>query len=91
MNSAGNILIAVWIASLVVFVVVTIIIGGDAINGKTEGGHYYLYLQGHLNEVSSSIWHFDRTFTIFIMIVSPLSALGGTVLKAMSRKRERAV
>jgi len=56
--------VAITILNFVVFVGLTLHLGGDAVNGKTEGGRYYLF--GHnvhtgkkgYTEVSSAVYRY---------------------------------
>ena len=42
-----------------VFVLASVYLGGDALNGHIEAGHYFLCAHGRCTEVSSSIWHYS--------------------------------
>ena len=45
---------------------IALAIGGDAFNGKAEGGHYYLGGHGHLTEVSSVTYWYSFTHAISV-------------------------
>ena len=34
-------------------------LGGDALNGYIQTGHYFLCAHGHCTEVSASAWHYS--------------------------------
>ena len=49
-------------------------LGGDALNGYVQAGHYYLHSShGHYTEVPQSVWSFSYWHT--------LSAIGGICLR----------
>ena len=54
------------------FITVSVYLGGDALNGYMQAGHYFLCVHGHCTEVSSSIWHYSWWHAV--------SALGGIIL-----------
>jgi hypothetical protein len=54
------------------FVFASLYLGGDALNGHIAAGHYFLCMQGHCTEVSSSIWHYSYLHAV--------SAIGGFFL-----------
>ena len=47
--------IVCWV-NFAVFLAVNVSIGGDALNGKTAGGHYYLNNHGRYTEVSHAVF-----------------------------------
>ncbi|WP_428484515.1 hypothetical protein [Rhodopila sp.] len=54
--------VAVAIVNFIAFVIIAILIGGDAWNGKMENGRYFVANHGRLTEVSASVftyslWH----------------------------------
>ena len=50
-----------WIVALnfVAFFVVAAYLGGDALNGHIENGHYYVCWRGGCHEVSNTIWNYS--------------------------------
>lgn len=65
-------LISFWFAALgflngILFIVISLFIGGDAVNGKVEAGHYYLFgysvktgVKGY-TEVSKDLFNYSRS------------------------------
>jgi hypothetical protein len=49
----------------------SIYLGGDALNGYVQTGHYFLCAHGHCSEVSSPIWHYSywHAYSSFLGIV----------------------
>lgn len=63
--------IAFWLAAVA--------LGGDAISGKIESGHYFLSSHGHLNEVSRRVFAYSRFHTYSVFITHPLALLAGYI------------
>ena len=89
--------IGIWLSSLVlinfiIFVIITIFIGGDAINGKVENGHYYLHgysIETGLRdytEVSKSIFDYSKWHIYSIWITFPLIFVYYFIDKRMKTK-----
>jgi len=54
------------------FIVGTIVLGGDAVNGKAEGGHYYVSNHGKLVEVSPAAFTYSRIHCYAVWTTHPL-------------------
>ena|ERR1019366_4948982 len=74
----------IWLRCLAVFAFVNFftfwiaagLLGGDAINGKIENGHYFLRSHAHLKEVSSAVFFYSR--------IHCLSAMAGIFILAIA-------
>ena len=55
-----------WIANFAVYVGVAIWLGGDAFNGHSDAGRYFLAMRGHLTEVSRGVFQFSRWYTYIL-------------------------
>jgi ABC-type spermidine/putrescine transport system permease subunit I len=64
------------ILNFAAFWLISMKLGGDALNGKTENGRYYLMAKGKETEVSRSVWIYSMTHTISVLIGFPLAAAG---------------
>ena len=62
-------------ANFAVFFIVALAIGGDAFNGKAEGGRYFLANHGKLTEVSRAVYDYSRYHTMSLFITHPLAFL----------------
>ena len=51
---------------------VSLCLGGDALNGKIENGHYYLANHGELKEVSEATWNYSYYHSVSVLITHPL-------------------
>lgn len=67
--------IFVWLtfANLAAFAIETLWLGGDAINGHTANGHYFLSYGGQLTEVSHAIFVYSRWHTISLFVMMPIA------------------
>jgi hypothetical protein len=54
------------------FISVSVLLGGDALNGYVHTAHYFLCAHGHCTEVSGSTWNYSWWHAV--------SALGGILL-----------
>jgi hypothetical protein len=77
---------AVTIINFMVFIAVASRIGGDAVNGKEENGHYFLANHGHLTEVTAgvftySLWHVRSLFLTFPLGMLAMALLAMRVMK----------
>jgi hypothetical protein len=55
--------------NIVVFVVVAMAIGGDALNGTSVDGHYYLASHGRLTEVSAGVFHYSEVHAVITQLL----------------------
>ena len=86
----GAILLSIAFINFAVFWIVAVCIGGDAISGKAENGHYYVSSHGKPTEVSSRVWHYSRVHTRSVWITHPIGLLGGAALMALSDRAGKA-
>jgi hypothetical protein len=64
-----------WI-NIPVFVLTAWMVGGLALNGKREAGHYYVVDHGHHTEVSRTAWVCCSVEQMIFMITSPVVLAG---------------
>src|SRR5215831_9649657 len=72
-------ILAALCVNLVSWVVFTMTQGGDALNGKVEGGRYYLGSHGRYTEVSARKYQFSRCQTVSNMVTLAI-LIGGSML-----------
>jgi hypothetical protein len=65
------------VLNFVAYLIVTSQIGGDAINGGEQAGHFYLSAHGRRTEVSRSTYMFSRYHTYSLWITHPLAMICG--------------
>ena len=80
MKAFAYALIIVGILNFLVYFFVAASIGGDAINGKIEGGKYYLEHHGRFTEVSRSVFEYSRFHTYSVWVTFPLVIFGAYLL-----------
>ena len=54
--------------------------GGDAFNGRVEGGHYFLGSHGDFVEVSHAVWVYSRVHVISNFVTFALAVMALTVM-----------
>jgi hypothetical protein len=78
-----NMVIAVGLLNFLIFVAGAIYLGGDAVNGKIEGGRYYLFgvrsESGRkvYTEVSKPVFTYSRWHVYSIFVTWPLVMVAG--------------
>ena len=80
-------LFVIGILNFAAYCIISLSIGGDAINGKTEGGKFYLGEHGRYKEVSSSVFEYSRIHTYSVWVTHPLAMFGAFLLIA-DKKRQ---
>jgi len=87
-----GIAMVVGVLNFVLFFAETSYLGGDAVNGKAEGGKYYLwgYHDGSkgYTEVSQAVFNFSKWHVYSMMITLPVMMLAGFAEKRMSIRPE---
>ena len=73
----GALLFGVGVVNMVVCFVIAIILGGNALNGKIEDGHYYLAQHSELTEVSRSVWLYSCVHFWTVIAYLPVMIVGG--------------
>ena len=68
------------------FFIVVDNIGGDAVSGKIEAGHYYVASHGHYTEVSRALYIYSYIHTVSVFVTYPLFFICGFLL---DRKKQR--
>ncbi len=63
------------LANFFVFFVVALCIGGDAINGKMEGGHFYLMSHGRLTQVDEEVFAYSKWHAVSVWITHPCALI----------------
>jgi hypothetical protein len=76
--------------NFVAFVVVALIIGGDAINGHSESGRYYLANHGILTEVSEPTFIYSMTHAISVIVLFGLALICEIALRIIAWREHAA-
>jgi hypothetical protein len=71
------------------FFVATLILGGDALNGKVEGDRYFLSWGGEYTEVSEGVYRYSRAHGISMLVIFPLGVIGAGILLPYADRVEK--
>ncbi len=77
--------------NFIAFMIITVKIGGDAISGRAEQGHYYVSEHGRQTEVSYPVYLFSYIHTISVMITHPLGLLAIFFLSRIKKQKNNAL
>jgi hypothetical protein len=81
-----------WVVAIVNFAsfwIIAVASGGDAVNGKEEGGRYFLANHGSYTEVTKAFFEYSRIHSMSVWITHPIAILGAFWFA--SRKKETLV
>ena len=85
MKRLGYALVALYVLNAIVFVAITRELGGSALNGKVEGGKFFVGDHGRYAEVSASTYEFSRWHTYAFLATNPALLIA---LFALERRRK---
>ena len=75
------------LANFAAFFIAALILGGDAVSGKTEGGRFFLANHGRFTEVSRITFIYSRYHAVSLFITHPLGFLAAWRLKVAKDRR----
>ena len=75
------------LANFIAFFIAAMILGGDALNGKTEGGRFFLADHGTLTEVSRVTFVYSRYHAMSLFITTPIAFLAAWRVKVARDRR----
>jgi len=58
--------------NFLVFMLVALYLGGDALGGKEEHGRYFLESHGHFTEVSEDVFRYSKVHARSVELTAPL-------------------
>jgi hypothetical protein len=74
------------VINFAVFAAGTVYFGGDALNGHQAAGHYFLWSEGQLTEVSQAVFEYCRWQALSLFVTHPLGmAMGWYLWKRQNR------
>jgi hypothetical protein len=76
-HKACVIIFEIAIANLILFAIIGLIIGGDALSGKVEGSHYYLGNHGQFTETNYFIFWYSKVHAYSLLVTHPLALAAG--------------
>jgi hypothetical protein len=65
-------------------------LGGDAVNGKIAGGHFFLGEHGKFTGVSEAVYTYSLWHARSVFVTHPLAMLAGYLLKMEGQTRKAA-
>ncbi len=75
------------LANFFSFFVVAVYLGGDALNGKMEGGHFYLMSHGRFTEVDESVFTYSKWHAISVWITHPCALIAAYFYNRLRGKK----
>ena len=67
-------------ANFVLFIALYFYLGGDALSGKEEHGHFFLGSHGHYTEVSGQVFRYSEVHARSVAYTMPVIMLVGLLL-----------
>ena len=86
LGAIGTAIFFIAMINFAIFWAVALKIGGDAISGKVENGHYYVCEHGKYTEVSRGVWNYSKAHTISVFFTHPIGILGCALAAYAARK-----
>ena len=83
-----RLIFGVGIVNFLVFFLVAVHLGGDAVNGKVVADHYYLASHGRYTEVSEEIFNYSRWHVYSLWVTAPLALFAVLFYYWIGGKRE---
>src|SRR5260370_37491514 len=91
---ASRVIVALGILNFLIFVAIATYLGGDAVNGKVEEGHYYLYAlridlwRKVYTDVSERVVSYTTPHVYSIFVTCPLVLASGLALNRIRKRAE---
>jgi hypothetical protein len=90
LSNLAAVVSVVGLLDFVSFLIGASYLGGDAVNGKIQGGRYYLYGPYHgmkaYHEVSQAVFDYSRWHAYSLMIIWPLMIVLGIAAKRAEKR-----
>jgi hypothetical protein len=88
MKRLCHVLFTVAIVNFLIFFLMALSIGGDAVNGKVEGGKYYVANHGKYTEVSKTVFTYSRFHCYSVWVTHPVGILAMIAWSMAKRNRK---
>ena len=75
------------IVNFVAFLIGAAALGGDAVNGKSEGGRYFVADHGKLTEVSKAAFTYSRFHCYALWVTHPMAMICALVFYVPKQSR----
>ena len=73
--------------NFVLFVAGTFVLGGDALNGHVDGGHYFVGSHHHFTEVSRAAYWYSAIHALSVVVTLPIAAVMALSARAYLKRR----
>lgn len=84
-----NWLFFVTLVNFFAFVFVAVRLGGDAVNGKIENGHFYLASHGRYTEVSEAVFTYSKWHTYSVILTYSVLFIAALFLHRRGKVRPK--
>jgi hypothetical protein len=71
----------VGVLNFLTFWFAAVYLGGDAVNGRAVGDHYFLSNHGYLHEVSKTVFTYSKWHVYSVFVTHPVAILSAWFLK----------
>ena len=78
------------VLNFLTFVIGAFMLGGDAVNGRMIGEHFYLAEHGKFTEVSEAVYTYSLWHVRSVFVTHPLAMLAGYLLRMEGQARKAA-
>jgi hypothetical protein len=76
------------VVNFLVFFVMAIYLGGDALSGKIANGHYYLASHGRYTEVSAAVFTYSKWHTSSVILTHSLAFIAAFLATRRARRSQ---
>ena len=82
-----GVIVGLGLVNFLAFFVAAVYLGGDAVNGKMEAGHFFLMSHGRLTEVNEDVFAYSKWHAYSVWITHPLALIAAYWYNRLSGKQ----
>ena len=75
MSPLTRVLCAIAFVNFFSVIASVVLLGGSALGGAVEDGHYFVRHKGHRSEVSAAVWRYSLIHTLSLFITHPAAMI----------------
>jgi hypothetical protein len=83
-----QIVVYIGLINFAIFLIIASFIGGDALSGKVQDGHYYVAYHGQFTEVSYTIFIYSKLHALSLLITHTFTIIAIFLLWISKKKRK---
>ncbi len=87
-GKAGLLALILGIANFGAFLLISLWLGGDAVNGHSMNGHYFLNDHGQLTETTRGVFLYSKIHAYSLFISGPSTIIGMFVYQQWKKQNE---